>query len=113
MNNRVTRVNYTRYAVTNPKGNFASVRAEQTRSFSRNFGSKSQNFVKKMNKYHAAAGKSGHYRAQTSRLDAYRVTRVIYRSPGFSRLNACRGRGIRLGPPDPAEAGTPERRYLD
>jgi hypothetical protein len=29
------------------------------------------------------------------------------RSPGFSRWDACRDRGILPGPPDPAEAGTP------
>jgi len=34
-------------------------------------------------------------------------------SPGFSRLDAYRDSGILKGMPDPAEAGTPERRYLD
>jgi len=34
-------------------------------------------------------------------------------SPGFSRWDAVRGRGLLPGTPDPAEAGTPERRYLD
>jgi hypothetical protein len=38
---------------------------------------------------------------------------VTYWSPGFSRWAACRGCGIPPGTPDPAEAGTPERRYLD
>jgi hypothetical protein len=32
---------------------------------------------------------------------------------GFSRLNVCLGSGILPGKPGPAEAGTPERRYLD
>jgi hypothetical protein len=30
-----------------------------------------------------------------------------------SRWDACRGRSLLPGTPDPAEAGTPERRYLD
>jgi hypothetical protein len=34
-------------------------------------------------------------------------------SPGFSRWNACLASGILPGMPDPAEAGTPERRYPD
>jgi len=29
-------------------------------------------------------------------------------SPGFSRWEACQGRGILPGTPDPAEAGTPD-----
>jgi hypothetical protein len=34
-------------------------------------------------------------------------------SPGLSRWNAGRVRNILPGTPDPAEAGTPERRYRD
>ncbi|MFP4439981.1 MAG: hypothetical protein ACLFVO_22320 [Chloroflexaceae bacterium] len=34
-------------------------------------------------------------------------------SPGFSRWDTCRDSGMLLGTPDPAEAGTPERRDLD
>jgi len=33
-------------------------------------------FVKKKKKYHAAAGESGHYRAQTPSLQTYRVGSV-------------------------------------
>jgi hypothetical protein len=56
---RVTPVKDRSYAVTNPKGNFADGRAEETRSFSRHVGSKSQHVVKRYIKYHAAAGESG------------------------------------------------------
>ncbi len=56
---RVRSVSNTRYAVLHGKIFFASSRVEETRSFSRNFGSPSQNFVKKIKQYHAAAGESG------------------------------------------------------
>jgi hypothetical protein len=34
-------------------------------------------------------------------------------SPGFRQWDACRGSRVLPGKTDPAEAGTPERRYLD
>jgi len=45
---------------------FASGRAENTRSFSREIGSESQFFVKKRNEYHAAAGESGFHLVKRS-----------------------------------------------
>jgi hypothetical protein len=50
--NRVTPVNNTRYGVTDPTGDSASDRAEEIIFFHKNF-------VKKDQKYHAAAGESG------------------------------------------------------
>jgi hypothetical protein len=61
-----TGINYTTYAVPDPEGTFASGRAEETRSFSRNFGSESQSFVKKIKQYHAAAGESGFHLVKRS-----------------------------------------------
>jgi hypothetical protein len=61
---RVTPVSYTTYAVTDPAGNLASGRAEEPRSCSRKFGSQSQIFVNKKQKYHAAAGESDFHRVK-------------------------------------------------
>jgi hypothetical protein len=55
---------------------FASGRVEDIVSFSGKFGSESQIFPKKINKYHAAAGELRHYWKQTACLHAHRVTRV-------------------------------------
>jgi len=60
----------------NPKGHVTSGRAEETIFFHKNLH-KVQIFVKKRKKYHAAAGESGHYRAQTSGLNTHRVSPVI------------------------------------
>ena len=47
------------YAVSDPTGNFASGRAEDSKSFSRTFGSQSQMFVKKIAGVFSAAGNVG------------------------------------------------------
>jgi hypothetical protein len=53
----------------------ASGWAEETRPFSQK-NSRCEFFVKKKKAYHAAAGESGHHRAQTPSLQTHRVTRV-------------------------------------
>jgi hypothetical protein len=49
-------------------------------AFSEKFGTTCQIFRKKTKKYHAAAGEIRHYREQTVRLNAHRVSPVIYTS---------------------------------
>jgi len=57
-------------------GDIASGRTEETSSCSRNFGSKSQNFVNKKKQYHAAAGEICRSPGETPGLMNHRVTRV-------------------------------------
>ncbi len=73
---RVSPVSNTSYAVTNLKGNFASGRAEQTRSFSRNSGSKSQNFVKKIDHVPCCRRRFCRSPGETPGLNTHRVSPV-------------------------------------
>jgi hypothetical protein len=88
---RVTCVINTSYAVTNPKGNFASGRAEQTGSFSRNFGSKSQNFVKKIDQVPRCRRRVCRSPGETPGLHVNRVTRVINYSAMIEMSSAACG----------------------
>jgi len=63
---RVTRVNYTCYAVTDLKAYFASGRAEDPIFFYENFSQREKFLVKKNIMYHAAAGESGLHRVKRS-----------------------------------------------
>ncbi|MFP4436716.1 MAG: hypothetical protein ACLFVO_05670 [Chloroflexaceae bacterium] len=56
-------------------GNVASGRTEANRSCSQKI-SQREFFCEQEKKYHAAAGESGHYRAQTPSLQTYRVGSV-------------------------------------
>ncbi len=95
MNDRVSRVNNTTYAVAHPKGNFASGRAEDSILFHKILHIV-QNFVKKIHKVPCCRRRNVPLLGQTSSLGTDRVSRINNRSyavhckraPGVLRIPA-------------------------